>query len=328
MKIAVIGSNSFSGAHFANHALNQGAQVLGISRSPEIATVFRPYLDNPEAKSFKFLQRDWNRELAEMLKDLAKFRPQWIVNFAAQSMVGQSWSTPEDWYETNVVGISKLTNGMSNIGSLERYVHVTTPEVYGSTANWISEDAPFNPSTPYAVSRAAGDMHMRIMHEHKGFPVLFTRAANVFGEHQQLYRVVPKAFLCALTGREFPLEGGGLSRRSFIHISDVSRATWLIAQKGALGETYHISTDELVSIMSLVERIFRMAGSEIDVGRNPVEDRIGKDAGYFLSSDKLKKVCGWLPEVSLDDGLSKTYEWVRSNLEVLRSLPWEYEHKR
>lgn len=328
MKIAVIGSNSFSGAHFANHALDQGAQVLGISRSPEVAPVFRPYLDNQEAKSFRFLQRDWNRELSEMLKDLAEFRPQWIVNFAAQSMVGQSWSTPEDWYETNVVGLSKLTNGLSGIGSLERYVHVTTPEVYGSTANWISEDAPFNPSTPYAVSRAAGDMHMRIMHEHKGFPVLFTRAANVFGEHQQLYRLVPKAFLCALTERDFPLEGGGLSRRSFIHMSDVSRATWLLAEKGALGETYHISTDELVTIRSLVERIYSMAGSELEVGRVPVEDRIGKDAGYFLSSDKLKKVCGWLPEVSLNDGLSKTHEWVRSNLEVLRSLPWEYEHKR
>jgi dTDP-glucose 4,6-dehydratase len=242
-------------------------------------------------------------------------------------MVGQSWDNPEDWYQTNVVALSSLANALSQIESLIKYVHVTTPEVYGSTTNWISEGAEFNPSTPYAVSRAAGDMHMRIMQKHTDLPVVFTRAANVFGPGQQLYRVIPRAFLSALLGRQFELHGGGNSRRSFIHISDVSRATLTLAEHGVVGHDYHISTRELVTIRDVVERAYALAGVSFQADAAQAEDRLGKDAGYFLDSTKLRDATGWNTLISLDEGLSQTFDWIVRNLDSFSNMSWDYLHK-
>jgi dTDP-glucose 4,6-dehydratase len=326
VRILVIGCNSFSGSDFVRHGLNLGHEILGLSRRAESDPPFRRYFQHPNLTRFKFAQVDLNHIGTNEEKLISEFSPDLIVNYSAQSMVGQSWEQPEDWYETNVVAISKLINFLSKLPSLQKYIHVTTPEVYGSTADWISEDTPFNPSTPYAVSRAAGDMHLRIMNTVKGFPVIFTRAANVFGSGQQLYRVVPKAFLSALAGVDFPLQGGGFSRRSFIHISDVSSATMQIALEGRIGDTYHISTNDLITIRDLVSEIYEMCGQVFDAQGSTTSDRLGKDAGYFLSSEKLRSELGWRPEFSLKNGLEEVKDWVTSNQQLFSTLSWEYSH--
>ena len=154
---------------------------------------------------------------------------------------------------TNVVSAVRLHELLRNFDGLERYVHVTTPEVYGSTEGWVTEDTPFNPSTPYAVSRAAGDMSLRTYFANYRFPVVFTRAANVYGPGQQLYRIVPRTIVAAMGGQKLRLDGGGMSKRVFIHMTDVADATLKIARKGVPGETYHISGYEVVSIRTLVE---------------------------------------------------------------------------
>lgn len=328
MKTLVIGSNSFSGASFVDHALASGHEVLGASRSTEVDAPFRRYLHNPHIARHRFVQFDLNKPTQDQLSEIRAFSPKLVLNFAAQSMVGESWSHPEDWYQTNIVGLTRLTNFLSNLDSLERYVHVTTPEVYGSTPDWISEGAPFHPSTPYAVSRAAGDLHLRIIQREKGFPVVFTRAANVYGSGQQLYRVIPKAFLSALYGRPFKLHGGGGSLRSFIHILDVNEATALIAEKGRIGEDYHISTDKLTSIRDLVSQIFGLCGVEFDAGAASTADRVGKDEGYFLSSQKLRMEMDWAAKIELHDGLEEVHRWVHANRELLGTLSWEYKHRK
>lgn len=328
MKICVIGSNSFSGASFVDHCLSEGHEVLGVSRSEQPHKSFLPHEVNPLKEFFTFRRVDLNHDLAELEELLLKFKPELVVNFSAQSMVGQSWEVPEDWYATNVVSLSKLINVLDRVESMQRYVHVTTPEVYGSTPDWIREGAEFNPSTPYAVSRAAGDMHLRIMSKFKDFPVVFTRAANVYGPGQQLYRVIPKALLSAKLDRPFPLHGGGTSRRSFIHIDDVSRATLLIAAEGKLGEDYHISTDELVTIRHVVESSFELYGKTLELEDSIAPDRLGKDAGYFLDSTKLRKELGWRPLISLEDGLTETKTWVDANADYFSDISWDYVHKR
>ena len=159
-RIAVIGSNSFSGSSFVRHCLVQGIEVLGASRSEEPAACFLPYRWLPPAqqKGFRFVRADLNRDLDGLMDALNAFRPSWVVNFAAQGMVAQSWLQPEHWYQTNVVGNVLFHNRLRQVGWLEKYVHVSTPEVYGSTTGVIDESAPFNPSTPYAASRAACDL--------------------------------------------------------------------------------------------------------------------------------------------------------------------------
>lgn len=328
MKTLVIGSNSFSGASFVDHALASGHEVLGVSRSPQVAEPFRRYLRNPNIARHRFLQLDVNNSSDQELAAVKGFAPNLVVNYAAQSMVGESWERPEDWYQTNVVSLAQLVNFLSSLDSLEKYVHITTPEVYGSTRDWISEGEPFDPSTPYAVSRAAGDLHLRVMQREKGFPVVFTRAANVYGSGQQLYRVIPKAFLSALSDKAFPLHGGGNSRRSFIHISDVDIATMRIAEAGRIGEDYHISTTQLVSIRDLVSQVFALCGREFDAEQASAQDRPGKDAGYFLSSEKLTQELGWRAKIELLEGLTEVLDWVIANQELFDTLPWEYKHRK
>jgi len=327
MRYVVLGSNSFSGSHFVRHILDQEHIVLGLSRSYEVEEPFRPYHALSKGKNWSFNQIDINE--SEALRQIVLgFSPNFIVNFAAQSMVGQSWLNPEDWYETNVVGVANLAKILKEVPDLHRYVHVTTPEVYGSTNGWIKESFNFHPSTPYAVSRAAGDWHLKCMFEESGLPVVFTRAANVYGPGQQLYRIVPRAILSALCGRKLPLDGGGLSTRSFIHIQDVARATQMVAENGRDGETYHISTGRSLTIRSLVDQVCELTGVPFESFVEVVGDRPGKDMAYQLDSSKFHHELGWNPEISLEDGLLDTLEWIRENLSQLSKLPMSYSHKR
>jgi dTDP-glucose 4,6-dehydratase len=322
-----MGSNSFSGSHFVSKLIDEKHQILGISRSAEYDKVFTPYSWKGKTSDFIFVKADLNKDHLLISKKIKEFDPEIIVNFAAQSMVAQSWDFPQDWYQTNVVSLSLLIEEIRNLPSLRKYVHVTTPEVYGSTTDWISENSQFSPSTPYAVSRAAGDMHLLTMYRAKNFPVVFTRTANVYGPGQALYRIVPKTILSALLNRSLRLEGGGTSRRSFIHIDDASEATYRVARLGALGETYHISTNELISIKQLVQKIFEKINGDYAKNVVEIEDRVGKDLGYFLDSSKIRKELNWQPKVSLEDGLKQTILWATENLQELSEKSLNYEHK-
>ena len=198
----VIGSNSFSGSHFVRHLIEQGHEVLGVSRSEEPHDVFLPHrwLSNWE-EHFRFEQIDLNHDLERLMHLVHSQRPSHVVNFAAQGMVAQSWDIPEHWYQTNIVAQVRLHDRLRKLDFLEKYVHVSTPEVYGSTNGLVVENLNFAPSTPYAVSRAACDLHLMTFIEAYGFPVVFTRAANVYGPGQQLYRIVPRAMLSCRLGR-------------------------------------------------------------------------------------------------------------------------------
>jgi len=328
-RIAVVGSNSFSGAAFVRYCLEQGLEVLGLSRSAEPVTSFLPYrwLDTEKQKAFRFLQADLNLDLDRLMAALDEFKPAAVVNFAAQGMVAQSWLHPEHWYQTNVIGNVLFHQCLRLSSWLEKYVHVSTPEVYGSTSGTIDENAPFNPSTPYAASRAACDLHLRTFFQQYNFPVTWTRSANVYGPGQQLYRIIPRTILFIKLGRKLSLHGGGHSVRSFIHIDDVASATLAIAKKAQVGETFHLSTSRFVSIRELVEMICRMMGADFSKVVEVTEDRPGKDAAYLLDSTKARKTLGWKDTVALETGVQASIDWVEKHFEELRSQPFDYIHK-
>jgi dTDP-glucose 4,6-dehydratase len=326
-KCLVIGSNSFSGASFVDYLLRQGIETIGTSRSTEAHRAFLPYRWSGKDAGFRFVQCDLNHDLDRLSVLLQQEKPAYVVNFAAQSMVGESWKNPDHWFMTNVVSAVRLHDRLRQCDFLDKYVHVTTPEVYGSTDGWIKENTPFNPSTPYAVSRAAGDMSLRTYFDAYKFPVVFTRAANVYGPGQQLYRIIPRTILFILLGRRLQLHGGGHSRRSFIHMNDVSEATWNIARQAPAGETYHISTNEIVTIRQLVERICAKLGVKFEDHVEIVGERLGKDAAYMLESSKLRETLGWKDRVSLEAGLDDCIAWVQRHFDELRQLPYDYIHK-
>ena len=325
-KILVIGSNSFSGSNFISYAIKNEFQVTGISRSKEKNEVMLPYKWR-DYKNFKFFQLNVNTQLTEVHQLIKKEKFSMIFNFAAQSMVGQSWDYPEDWMQTNVVASAKLLTKLREYDFLDKYVHVTTPEVYGCTNGWKAEDFLFNPSTPYATSRAASDMLFKIYEKEYSIPIVFTRAANVYGPGQQLYRIIPLTIYNLMAGKKVLLHGGGKSVRSFIHMDDVSKATQLIAEEGKSGESYHISTWDLISIAGLVKTICVKLRIDFHDHTKNVGDRVGKDASYKLDSNKIRKELSWKEEISLDQGIDDTINWVEKNFKKLGNEEKSYIHK-
>lgn len=326
-KLLVIGSNSFSGASFVDFALGQGVEVVGVSRSPEPHPAFLPYRWSNRQTGFRFFRCDLNQDIDPLTALIMREKPAQIVNFAAQSMVGESWNTPEHWFQTNVVATIRLHDRLRHCDFLDRYVHVTTPEVYGSVSGTIDETAPLNPSTPYAVSRAAADMSLRTFFAAYGFPVVFTRAANVYGPGQALYRIIPRTMMFIREGRKLGLQGGGTSQRSFIHIRDVADATWRIMADGVVGETYHISTESLISIRALVERICALMGVPFSAAVDFAPDRLGKDSLYSLDSTKLRRTLGWQDRIGLDAGLEDCLAWIDAHFQELQDHPHDYVHR-
>lgn len=335
-KILVIGSNSFSGSHFVAEALKNEHPVWGVSRSIEPNPVFLPYRWHEGAgntalastENFSFYSIDLNNQLNALLELIDRVQPEIVVNFAAQGMVAESWLNPTNWYRTNVVAQVALHDALRQKPFLQKYVHVTTPEVYGSTnRSWIKEHNHFAPSTPYAVSRAACDLHLHSFHKAYGFPVVFTRAANVYGPGQQLYRIIPRTLLSARTDTPMQLHGGGGSVRAFIHIKDVVRATLQLAVEGEPGSTWHLSTQTSCSIRELVEQICTLTGASFDELVECNEERLGKDQSYLLESSAMRQIHGWSDQISLEKGLQETLEWVDANLSTLKTLPWSYQHK-
>lgn len=328
-KIAIIGSNCFSGASFTRHCLEQGLEVLGASRSAEPAKCFLPYRWIPAAqqRGFRFVQADLNHDLDALMAALESFKPDAVVNFAAQGMVAQSWLTPAHWYQTNVVANVLFHDRLRSARWLKKYVHVGTPEVYGSTSGVITESAPFNPSTPYAASRAGCDLHLRTFINQYQFPAVWTRSANVYGPGQQLYRIIPRTILSIKLGQKLQLHGGGHSVRSFIHIDDVSSATLAIARQAPGGECYHLSTDRFISIRALVEMICRMMKADFNQVAQITDDRPGKDAAYTLDSTKARQTLNWRDTVALEEGVRATIAWVDEHLDEIRRQPIDYIHK-
>lgn len=309
--------------------MSEGHEVVGVSRSDELNPVFLPYHWGPveRLKKFSFLRMDLNEKAEEIGRLAREQNLAWVANFAAQSMVAESWLTPVHWYQTNVVANVRLHEELRKWDGLKKYLHVTTPEVYGSCSGVVREDAPFNPSTPYAASRAACDLHLMTFFKRYNFPVVFTRAANVYGPGQQLYRIVPRAVLFSRLQKKLPLHGGGHSTRAFIHGKDVAIASLAILDRGQSGQVYHLSTDRFIAIRDLVAMIAQKTGSSFEKLAEVTEDRPGKDAAYLLDSTRAKQELGWAPAVGLEAGADSVIRWIDQNLSTLRTLPDHYIHK-
>ena len=329
--VVVLGSNSFSGAHYTARLLRSGYRVIGISRSPEPDPVFLPYRwgNSPSTSCFSFHQLDINRDLDGIMEVIRREKPSYVVNFAAQGMVAESWKTPGDWFRTNTLSQVLLHDQLRHCGFLEKYLHVSTPEVYGRIADATAENINYCPTTPYAVSRAAADMSLMAFFHAYAFPVVFTRSANVYGPGQQLYRLIPRTAMAALTGEKkgMTLNNGGASRRSFIHIDDVVDATQLVMEQGRAGEIYHIATERLSSVAEVAGLTAEAAGVPLEDIAESGPARLGRDSVYNLDSAKIRSELGWRDNVSLERGIAGTVAWARDNLTALRRQTLAYIHQ-
>ena len=207
-------------------------------------------------------------------------------------------------------------------------MNFSTPEVYGNTEKKIKEKIFFNPTTPYAISRSAQDLNLYAYYKNFKFPVVFTRTANIFGPHQQLYRIVPISIIKAIQNRKIRLHGSGKSIRSFIFMDDVSEILYkILKDRNNIGQTYHISTKKFVSIKKLVEIILKILKRKKTLIKN-VKERDGKDFGYYLDASKIIKEYQWKNKTNLEQGLRKTIYWINNNLHKIKNLSLDYKHKK
>ena len=326
-KIAVIGSNSFSGSDFIDLLLDdEQNKVVGISRSPEKSALFLPYKQRRGA-NFKFYQMDLNKHMSQIIDLFDSFEPDYVVNFAAQSEVAPSWENPGQWFQTNAVAVAEMAHALKARKYLRRYVHISSPEVYGTCKGTVDEATPLNPSTPYAASKAAGDLSLFTFFKNYDFPLVMIRSTNVYGAHQQLFKIIPRSVIYIKMGKDIELHGGGHAVKSYIHIRDISKGELLAMEKGRAGEIYHLSPDSGIAIRDVVETICDKMGISFKKATKIVAERLGQDAAYVIDSSKAREEFGWRPEINFEEGISGVIKWVHDNWKQIQGELLEYVHK-
>ena len=327
-KTLVIGSNAFSGQDFVDLLLDDPSRnVIGVSRSPEYAPQKLRYLDRANSSRFSFHQMDLNHDLDALVTLLDRERPQWIVNFAAQSEVGPSWRHPEHWFETNTVALAKLVNILNTRDYVARYLHISAPEASGNCVGTVVEGTPDNPSTPYAASKAAADMLLKVYWKEFKFPVQFVRATNVYGARQQLFKIIPRSAIYIRLGKKIPLDGGGTAVKSYIHVRDVSAGELAILERGEVGEMYHLSPRAGIAVRDVVRTVCDALGKSFDQAVELAPERPGQDSQYVIDSTKARNCLGWEPKISFEEGISELVAWTEKNWDFIQTQPLEYRHK-
>ncbi|MDX6770464.1 MAG: GDP-mannose 4,6-dehydratase [Elusimicrobiota bacterium] len=323
--VVVIGSNCFTGAHFVDALLGAGHRVVGVSRAPESKPLYLPYKSRAGAQ-FEFRRLDLVTQMPAVLEFLSQRRPSVVVNVAALSEVALSNESPVEYYETNTLAVVRLTDFLRRQPWLERYAHVSSAEIFGSCSAPVDESALFNPSTPYAVSKAAADMHINTLIKNFGFPAALIRSTNVYGRHQQLFKIVPRAVIRIKQGKLIELHGGGLAKKSFIHVRDVAAGLLRILEKGALG-TFHFSVPSDRTVAGVVRVVAEAMGKDFDAVARTVGERLGQDAAYTLDCSRAARELGWKPAVRFEDGVRETVEWIEANWTEVAAEPHEYRHR-
>ncbi|MEV4456875.1 dTDP-glucose 4,6-dehydratase [Microbispora sp. NPDC049633] len=311
MKLLVTGGAGFIGSHYVRTVLTGGYPAFaGASVTVLDRLTYAGSLANlvPVEGRYDFVHGDVCD--ADLLGQVVPGHDV-VIHFAAESHVDRSIDGAADFVRTNVLGTQTVMDACLAAG-VRRVVHVSTDEVYGSieTGSW-DESAPLAPRSPYAASKAGGDVIARAYAVTHGLPVSVTRCGNNYGPYQYPEKVVPLFITNLIEGRPVPLYGDGGNVRDWIHVADHCRAIQLVAEVGGPGEIYHVAGTAELTNLELTRRLLDLLGASPDLVRR-VEDRKGHDRRYSLDDRKLRAL-GYAPQVSFDDGLEATVRWYADN---------------
>ncbi len=242
-----------------------------------------------------------------------------VVNFAAETHVDRSISGPQDFVVTNVVGAQALFDACRR-HDVPRVVHIGTDEVYGSIdiGSW-TEDAPLEPNSPYAASKAAAEMLVRAYHRTYGMNISSTRCSNNYGPFQFPEKVIPLFVTNLIDGLKVPLYGDGLNVRDWLHVDDHVRGIQTVVERGAAGAAYNIGGGVELTNRQLTERILNHMGCAWDESVDYVPDRLGHDRRYSVDDSRLRAL-GYAPMRDFDEAIDATIEWYREHPQWWRPL--------
>ena len=238
-----------------------------------------------------------------------------VIHFAAESHVDRSIYEPAPVIQTNVTGTFILLE-VARKTSVSRFVHVSTDEVYGDIPQGVfaDENSPLQPSSPYSASKGASDLLVRSYVRTYKFPAVITRSSNNYGPYQFPEKFVPLMITNTLSDKALPVYGDGKQQRDWLHVEDNCRGILSVLEKGRIGEVYNIGGLDLEENLTLVRRILKLTGQSESLV-SYVQDRPGHDRRYALNCRKIETELDWHPAISLEDGLRRTIDWYKSNLQ-------------
>ncbi|MGW0857066.1 dTDP-glucose 4,6-dehydratase [Streptomyces sp. NPDC002690] len=242
-----------------------------------------------------------------------------IVHFAAESHVDRSLTDADAFVRTNVVGTQVLLNAACE-HSIDRFVHVSTDEVYGSWASGSAKETdPVRPSVPYAASKAASDLMALSAFQTHGLPVCVTRSSNNYGPRQYPEKVIPRFVRQLLSGQPLTIHGSGQHLRNWLHVRDNAAAIDLVLREGTPGDVYNIGGGTDLATRDLAERLVDLCGGPAEAIRF-VPDRQANDLRYAMNWDKIRAL-GFTPAHDLEAGLRETIGWYRKHADRWSTEP-------
>jgi dTDP-glucose 4,6-dehydratase len=324
MRLLVTGGAGFIGSHYVRSVLRGawgGAEpdALVVLDKLTYAGNLANLAPVMQDQRLRFVEGDiLDRSLVDdLMKDVDA-----VVHFAAESHVDRSILGAADFVMTNVVGTQTLLDAALRRG-IEKFVHVSTDEVYGSieTGSW-DEEQPLEPNSPYSASKASSDLLARAYFRTHGLPVCVTRCSNNYGPYQFPEKVIPLFVTNLIDGATVPLYGEGTNVRDWLHVDDHCRGIHLVLGGGRPGEVYNIGGGTELSNKELTGLL--LEATRTDWGRvEQVTDRLGHDQRYSVDITKIADELGYRPQVPFEQGLADTVEWYRTHREW-----WEPLKKR
>jgi dTDP-glucose 4,6-dehydratase len=329
-KILVTGGCGFIGSNFIHYMLENSSDI-------EIVNLdMLTYAGNPENlsgiendKLYTFIKGDI-ADSAKVTEVFEKHTIDTVVHFAAESHVDRSITGPEIFITTNVLGTQVLLEAAKNIWNnsfdKNRFIHVSTDEVYGSLGRegYFTEETPLSPNSPYSASKAGSDFLVRAYYETYGFPGIITRCSNNYGPYQYPEKLIPLMIANALDNKPLPVYGDGKNVRDWLYVEDHCSAIKTIIEKGNPGEVYNIGGNNEWQNIDIVKKVLSILSKPENL-ISFVTDRPGHDRRYAIDSSKIRRELGWEPSVTFEQGIEKAVQWYLDNKSWWRKLQKKHE---
>ncbi len=325
-KIVVTGGLGFIGSNLVELLINKGFTVINIDKV-SYASNFYNVSSIKKNKKYKFFKIDINNK-KKILNIFTKFKPICIFNLAAETHVDRSIDSPKEFINSNILGTFNILEAYRNYSknnNKSKFIHISTDEVYGDIIKGrTNENYPYNPSSPYAASKASSD-HLVISYiKTFGVRAIITNCSNNYGPRQHPEKLIPKMIYNILNNKNLPIYGDGKNSREWIYVKDHCEALYKVFKSGKIGENYNIGSNKNYNNLEICKTLIKVAKKNIIIGKNVrvkfVKDRPGHDKRYALNSSKIINQLKWKPKTSFINGINKTFKWYLNNKKYYKSI--------
>lgn len=332
MKLMITGGAGFIGSTVVRRAIDQGHQVLNVDKLTYAGNL-ASLRSVDDCSDYEFLEADI-ADGASMVKAISAFKPDTIMNLAAESHVDRSIDGPSEFIETNIVGTFRLLEAARSYNSTADkpvvFHHISTDEVFGSLGptGEFTEESPYQPNSPYSASKASSDMLVRAWGETYGLDVMISNCSNNYGPYQYPEKLIPTVINAMRQGHRIPIYGDGSNVRDWLHVEDHADALLTIATSGNYGETYNVGGRAEKTNLELVNTLCELMDEKFPTASSfPhksliefVTDRPGHDARYAVDCSKIERELGWTPKYTFEQGMEQTLDWYLQNTDWIAQL--------